>query len=256
MGYADKSACYLITNDYEDQLKEWFNSESRDEEGFLSSFCFKELPLCTKEVHDASLSDIEMENYEEDKDKIDDDFMPEAKEEAIKAEEEGGNFATEAVEKVKDIRDNLYDLWDSIDEKGRQFLMKNLFENEKFRPYLVKHLKQENFEVLAKNWYFAVLSILISMLLPLIYVSFLQKREIKRDESNQSAIKSRSKKSSKSSLKVPSVSIETSESDAAEADDETSGKTVRKPGGSSRILSDSPTKSRVASKRNSRSQAD
>ena len=92
MDYSSKSACYLIRNDYEEELKEWFRGQPK--ESFLDSFCYKKLPECNKEVYEASLTDIELENYEEDKDKIDDDFMPEAKENVINENE---NFAKEAL---------------------------------------------------------------------------------------------------------------------------------------------------------------
>lgn len=246
MEYAQKSACYLISNEYEDQLKEWFMGSQNEKESFLEEFCFKELPDCNKKVHEASLTDIEIENYEEDKDKIDDDFMPEAKEENIKSE--NNNFAYEAVERIKDLRDNFYDFLELFDENVRQFLIKN----EKLNLYLVKLIKEEQLNFFINNWYFVVLSILISIIIPLFYVSSLQNKNKIKDVKSKTSNQIKKKSSSKSNIKVE----ETSESDAAEADDETTGN-ARKSGRSSRILSSEPaSKSKISSKRNSRSKID
>jgi hypothetical protein len=259
MSHTAKSGCYLITNEYEDQLKEWFN-ERRDEP-FLTSFCYKELADCNKEVYEASLTDIELENYEEDKDKIDDDFMPEYKEENVKAEE--ANFAKEAVEKVKDFKDNLLDILDASDLKVRQFLTKNVIENQKLRAHLDQHLKPEHYELFLNNWWFGALSLIVSLVLPIIFVIFLKKYhqiEVPVVPAKSSSRSKVSKKSSKSALKVPSVTVhESSESEAAEADDEKATTVSRKSGRSGKVLSSSiepvsPIKR--SSKRNSKSQAD
>ena len=255
LGYADKSTCYLITNEYEVQLKEWFNE--RNDEEFLESFCYKELPDCNKEVNEASLTDIELENYEEDKDKIkiDEDFMPEAKEETVKEEE--GNFGAEAFEKVQDIKDNVLDFWDKIDEKTRKFLTENILENKKIRPFLETHIKGEHVKFFFKNFHVGlVCAALFSLLVPCVFLLLQQKRSDKSSAKFGSA-GSRSKKNSKSASKVATVpTIETSESDAAEADDETSGTLRKTSGRSSRILATNSPSKRATSKRNSKSQAD
>lgn len=254
MNYSAKSGCYLITNDYEDQLKEWFN-ERRDEP-FLNSFCFKELPDCDKEVYEASLTDIELENYEDDKDKIDDDFMPEAKEENVKAEE--ANFANEAVEKVKDFRDNLLDVFDSVDMKVRQILTKNLIENQRLRAHLDKFLKSEHYELFLNNWWFAALTILVSFIIPIIFVIVLRKYHQVQDIDPKASSRSKATKSS-SKLKAPVVVVaESSESEAAEADDEKpTSATTRKYGRSSKVTSSEPISPiKRSSKNNSNSQAD
>lgn len=250
MNHSAKSGCYLITNEYEDQLKEWFN-ERRDEP-FLHSFCFKELFDCDKEVIEASTTDIELENYEEDKDKIDDDFMPEAKEENIKANE--GNFATEAVEKVKDFMDNLLDVSDSVDLKVRQFLTKNLIENRKLRVHLDKYFKSEHYDLFLNNWWMAALSIVVSFILPIVFVMLLRKyhkieivpETIPRSKAN--------KKLSKSKVAVVlAAAAESSESEAAEADDEKPAIT-RKYGRSSKVPSTEPLSPiKQSGKRNTKS---
>lgn len=257
MNYSAKSGCYLITNEYEDQLKEWFH-ERRDEP-FLNSFCFKELPDCDKEVYEASLTDIELENYEEDKDKIDDDFMPEAKEENVKAEE--ANFAKEAVEKVKDFKDNLLDIFDSVDLKVRQILTKNLIENPKIRVHLDKYLKSEHYELFLNNWWIAALSILVSFILPIVFVIFLRKFYQIKVVSEASASRSAKTIKKSSKLKAPVVIVaDSSESEAAEADDEKPvGTTTRKSGRASKVASSEPmpiSPIKRSSKRNSKSQAD
>ena len=250
MDYSSKSACYLIRNDYEEELKEWFKGQPK--ESFLDSFCYKKLPECNKEVYEASLTDIELENYEEDKDKIDDDFMPEAKEENVINENE--NFAKEAVEKVKDLRDNFLDLFDALDGRARQFLLNSLLENEKIRPHLNRFLTQEHFDILLNYWYLSVLSLLISILLPIFFLISLSKK------SGQVQMSANARKSTKK-LKVPKIKTtesteqaavtkefvsNTSESEAAEADDENE-KLIQTKG---------LRKSTRASKRNSKSQAD
>lgn len=261
MDYSAKSACYLIQNEYEDQLREWF--QERKDEGFLESFCFKELADCNKEVHESSQSEIEMENYEEDKDKVDDDFMPEAKEENVKAQEE--NFTKQAVEKVKNIRDNLLDLVEEINGSVRTFLKENVIENKKLRVHADKLIKQEHYDLFLDHWYFVLLTALISMILPVIFVVILQKyhKTTSSVSANESKSRTKSAKKSKSVLKAPVVVIkdsETSESEAAEADDEKATSVARKTGRSSKILGEtgeipaSPIKR--ASKRNSKSQAD
>ena len=253
MNHSAKSGCYLITNEYEDQLKEWFN-ERRDE-SFLNSFCFKELSDCDKEVYEASSTDIELENYEEDKDKIDEDFMPEAKEENIKAEE--GNFASEAVEKVKDFRDNLLDVSDSIDLKVRQFLTKNLIENQKLRVHLDKYFKSEHYDLFLNNWWMAALSIMVSFILPIVFVIFLRKyHQIEIITETVPRSKTANKKSSKSKVSISVAAAESSESEAAEADDE-KPEIKRKSGRPSKVPSTEPLSPiKRSSKRNSKSQAD
>lgn len=163
----------MITNDYEDQLKEWFK-KGHLENNFLKSFCFKELPNCDQEVYENSLSDIEIENYEADKDKIDDDFMPEAKEENVKAQE--NNFSFYVVEKIKDIRDNALDAWDSFDNSMKTWMSKNLIENKALRVHIDKLFKEEHYEFFKNNWYIGILTILISMILPVIFVILILKR--------------------------------------------------------------------------------
>lgn len=247
--YSAKSACYLISNEYEDQLKEWF--QERKDESFLESFCFKELSDCNKEVHEASQSDIELENYEEDKDTIDDDFMPEAKEENVKAEEI--NFTEKAVEKVKNIRDNILDLAEEVDGKVRNYLKENVVENQNLRVHSDKLLKQEHYDLFLDNWYFVLLSILISMLLPIIFVVLLQK--FHKTTATESKGRGKSVKKSKAAAVVVSdKESESSESEAAEADDEKATLSSRRSGRSSKILNESPIKR--ASKRNSKSQID
>lgn len=240
----------MITNEYEDQLKEWFN-ERRDE-SFLPSFCFKELPDCNQEVYEASLTDIELENYEDDKDKIDDDFMPEAKEENVKKDEQ--NFVNTAVEKVKNIRDNLLDIFDEFDAKVREILTKNLIENRKIRSQLDKRFKPEHYELFLNNWWIAALSIFVSMILPIIFVMFLSNNH--RNELAKTACKPSSRsKTSKKALKVPKVVLESSESEAAEADDEKATvTTTRRSGRANKVLSTEPVK--CASKRASKSRAE
>ena len=262
MDYNAKSGCYLITNEYDDQLREWFN-ERRDE-SFLESFCFKELAECNKNVIEASASDIELENYEEDKHLIDDDFMPEAKEENVKAE--GSNLMTQTLEKLLNIRDNALDLAEEVDQKVKNILKQEVLGNPRIREQTDKILKEEHYELFLKHWWLAVVSVLISFMLPIIFVISLQKRLAPSDSnaSKSSRVSSKSTKKSNSSpskLKVPAVNIETSESEAAEADDEKSVLTSRKSSRSGRILasstsneSSSPVK-RI-SKRNSKSQSD
>lgn len=248
MGHSSKSACYLIKNDYEEELKEWFKSDSAQSgNSFLESFCFKVLPECDKDVVEASMTDIETENYEDDKDKIDDDFMPEAKEENLLEDEK--NFTKEAVEKVKDFRDNFLDLFETFDEGARQFLLKVLLENDKIRPHLNKFLKQEHFDIFLNYWYLSFLSLLLSVLFPVLFVVSLRKKakEIKIASKRKSV-----KRVSKSSAKSSEESIQqqsNSESEAAEADDETD-KLIK----STKKSSSSPIKR--ASKRNSKSQAE
>ena len=255
MEYSSKSACYLIKNDYEEELKDWFKQESGD--SFLESFCYKQLPECNKETHDASLTDIEIENYQEDKDKIDDDFMPEAKEENVRKDEE--NFAKEAVEKVKDFRDNFLDLFDAIDEKARQFLLKSLLENDKIRPYLNKFLKPEHFDIFLNYWYLSVLSLLISILLPIFFIMSLDKQNNGESNSPASSRKN-SKKAKVPKIKTSSSSAEnvlsTSESEAAEADDENEKLIQTKKANSLRQSTSKISPIKRASKRNSKSQAE
>lgn len=245
----------MITNEYENQLKDWFN-ESRDEP-FLNTFCFKELAECNKEVHEASLTDIELENYEEDKDKIDEDFMPEAKEENIKAEEE--NFTKQAVEKVKDFRDNLLDALEAADMKVRQILTKNLIENRKLRSHSDKYLKPEHYELFLNNWWIVALSLVVSMILPIVFVVFLKKsHQIEGNKVTKTASKTASRaKITKKPSKAPIVVLESSESEAAEADDEKAAAVSRKSGRSSKVLSAEPVSPmKRSSKRNSKSLAD
>ena len=173
LSHSAKSACYLITNNYEDQLKEWFK-KGHLENDFLKSFCFKELPNCDQEVYENSLSDIEIENYEADKDKIDNNFMPEAKEENVKAHE--NNFSFHVVEKIKDIRDNALDAWDSFDESMKAWMTKNLIENKALRVHSDKLFKEEHYDFFKDNWYIGILTILISMVLPVIFVILILKK--------------------------------------------------------------------------------
>lgn len=251
MGHSSKSACYLIKNDYEDELKDYFKTGPTS---FLESFCYKQLPDCNKEVYEASLTDIEIENYEEDKDKIDEDFMPEAKEENISKEE---NFGSEAVEKVKNIRDNFLDLFEAFDENARQFLLKSLLENDKIRPHLNKFMKQEHFDIFLNYWYLSVLSLIASILFPLIFLMSLHRRsKVRTNDSNNTSAGTKHSGTRKSAAKakVPKVIEHTSESEAAEADDENEKliQTTKKM--SKSASKTSPIKR--ASKRNSKSQAD
>ena len=262
LDYNAKSACYLITNEYDDQLREWFNE--RREEGFLESFCFKELTECNKKVVEASMTDIELENYEEDKHLIDDDFMPEAKEENVKKDEKS-NFMSQAIEKLLNIRDNALDLAEEIDQNVKKMITKEVLENPRIRQQTDKILKVEHYELFLKHWWLAVISILISFMLPIIFVISLQKR-ISADSNGAKSPRGSSKSTKKSTtsaskLKVPAVSIETSESEAAEADDEKSVLSSRKSSRSSRILASTSNKNTASpvkkiTKRNSKSQSD
>lgn len=260
LDYSAKSGCYLITNEYEDQLKEWF--QERKDESFLESFCFKELPDCNKAVHEASQSDIELENYEEDKDTIDDDFMPEAKEENVKAQE--ANFTEMAVEKVKNIRDNFLDIVEEVDGNVRKFLKRKVVDNKKIRIHADKVMKQEHYDLFLEHWYFVLLTAFISMILPVIFVVMLQRYHKTEGSESSSSSKSRGKHAKKTkALKVPVVVVnesDASESEAAEADDEKSTAATRKSGRASRILSgeakEATSPIKRVSKRNSKSQAD
>jgi hypothetical protein len=216
------------------------NKERSESGNFLESFCFKELPDCNRAVYDASLTDIELENYQEDKDKIDDDFMPEAKEENVK---EADNFAKEALEKVMDLRDNLLDGAEALNSNVKTRLREQVFENEQIRPHLLKFFKNEHLQLFLDNWYFGLLSVVVSLLFPLVFVFVLSKFHGTRNEIKTAPPKSPRKSSSRLlKTKVPSVLInDSSESEAAEADDE-------------KVSVPSPSKR--TSKRNSRSQAD
>lgn len=245
----------MIKNDYEDELKVWFKN---DPNSFLESFCYEQLPDCNKEVFEASLTDIETENYEEDKHNIDDDFMPEAKEENILKETE--NFGSEAVEKVKNIRDNILDLLEAIDEKARQFLSKSLLENDKIRPHLNKFLKQEHFDIFLNYWYLTALSLLISILLPLLFLlSLSRKSGGSAGGTAAGGLRKSTKKVKVSKIKVSSSSQSTentSESEAAEADDENEQLVQSKKPSSLRKSGSKTSPIKRASKRNSKSQTD
>lgn len=224
LGYAGKSGCYLITNEYDDQLRDWYYSREPSST-FLESFCYKELPGCNKEVNEASLTDVEMENYEEDKDQIDDDFMPEAKEENVKKALAEQSFADEAVEKVKNVRDNVLDAWESLDDKAKKWILKNLLSNPKFEPFILKTFTKKHTDLFLEHWYIGIISIIISFILPILYVLNLSKRRGSHHETKSSKKKHESKSASVRTSKrgkspIAAAIVETSESDAVDADDE------------------------------------
>lgn len=211
--YGAKSGCYAITNEYDEALRNWF-LQNRDD-SFAETFCYKELPNCSQEVHEASLTDIELENYEEDKDKIDPDFMPEASEEAVKKE-------NEILERVKDVRDTVLDAWDKVDLKAKKWLLASVIGHPVLEPYLLKLLAREHIDVLATYWYVFLFTAFISALTPLLLVTSIRRRHKHKisHKTEKKTIKKTSTASPKKASSRKAAVVAESESEAVEADDE------------------------------------
>lgn len=258
--HSTRSDCYLIANEYEDQLRDWFfQSRSRP---FVSEFCYKIVPGCNEEVEKASATDIDMEDYEANKHKIDPDFMPEASEEAVK---KGESFAAQTVERVKDVRDNVLDAWERVDVRAKKWLLRNVVHDSTIAPYLRKIVAKERAVAAIEYWYVLVISIVLALALPLVGLlccsrgacasAAAPKRSATMSKNAASASRlGRGKKkaaSSESDASEPSTGEE--ESDAVDADDEKSE--VRRGTRGSRIVSSaasSVSPSRTASSRTSR----
>lgn len=214
--YGAKSGCYAITNEHDEGLRNWF-LQNRDD-SFAETFCYKELPHCSQEVHEASLTDIELENYEEDKDKIDPDFMPEASEEAAKKE-------NQILERVKDARDAVLDTWDKVDLKAKKWLLSSVIGHPILEPHLLKLLAREHIDVLATYWYVLLLTAFISALVPLLLVTSIRRRRRHHSSNDHKSAKKAAKKiavasSPKKTSSRKAAVVAESESEAAEADDE------------------------------------
>lgn len=245
MNYAAKSGCYAIVNDHDDALREWFLNKR--EEPFAESFCYKELPNCNREIHEASMTDIELENYEEDKDKIDPDFMPEASEEAVKKE-------SKLLERAMDVRDNILDAWEHVDLRAQKWLLAHVVGHPVLEPYLLKLLAREHINTLATYWYILLFSAFFSAIIPVLVVAHMNRRPLSASKS--SAHKTSPKKKEKKTTRKPFIVAE-SESEAVDADDEKSEeleaaepvkKTVRGRAGASKAVKKSPSPTRKASK--------
>ncbi len=243
--YSAKSGCYAIVNDHDEALREWFLNKRG--EPFAESFCYKELPNCTHEVHEASLTDIELENYEEDKDKIDPDFMPEASEEAVKKEKEN-----KVIERAKDIRDNILDTWEHVDLRAQKWLLAQVIGHPVLEPYLVKLLAREHIDTLATYWYLFLISAFFTAIVPVLILARMSRRRSGHKNANKAVPKIKEKNSSRKAAVVPE-----SESEAVDADDEKSEeaepvemvkKAVRGRAASSKTVKESSSPTRTSSK--------
>jgi hypothetical protein len=167
MSYDNRGRCYDILNDHEDELREWFKASADSAQEvptasfFKESFCFRRLSECDASVAEASEMDIEQENYEEDKDKIDPDFMPEFTEEAIKAEQSDYKAKLAGLyERALDARDDALDFWDKVDDRVKGLLEEKVVSHPLIKERIPLHVTEH----VVQYWH-AILAVTVFIVL-------------------------------------------------------------------------------------------
>lgn len=252
VSYSEKAQCFDILNEYEDQIRDWFKEHATAEDAakaFEEDFCFRELDSCNADVAHSADMDTEPEEFEQDQDDVDSDFMPEFSEEAVKQEEASLKGKLEnIVDNVLDARDDTLDYLEAVNEKAKSVIKTNILSHPLIKDRLPIHMAEH----VTEYWYlFLIATILSAVMIPY----FLLCSSCHRSQSAPAAETPKNAPRRQVQLNVPQAT-DCSSSDADEADAENEDSPAASSGSESEApVSTRSTRSRASVKKSTSSDA-